>query len=205
MSIVKLNNRGVRSVTAFGSLSSGSMTFIKKLTASSSSTLSFVDGSSDVVLDNTYKEYLFTFKNIHPATDNVIFEFQGNASGGSGYNETITSATFQSYHNEAGNVAELAYSTSGDQAQGTSFQRINDSIGNGNDESLSGFLRLFNPSDTTFVKHFNAVSARYHLLDYTNQFFVAGYFNTTSAIDEIQFKMSSGNIDAGDICLYGIN
>tara|TARA_Y100001938_G_scaffold36224_1_gene49922 strand:+ start:154 stop:771 length:618 start_codon:yes stop_codon:yes gene_type:complete len=205
MSIVKLNNRGVRSVTAFGSLTSGSMTFIKKLTASSSSTLSFVDGSSDVVLDNTYKEYLFTFKNIHPATDNVIFEFQGNASGGSGYNETITSATFQSYHNEAGNVAELAYSTSGDQAQGTSFQRINDSIGNGNDESLSGFLRLFNPSDTTFVKHFNAVSARYHLLDYTNQFFVAGYFNTTSAIDEIQFKMSSGNIDAGDICLYGIN
>jgi hypothetical protein len=205
MSIVKLNNRGVKNATAFGSITGlGSMTFIKKLTASSSSTLSFVDGASSVVLDNTYKEYLFTFKDIHPATDSVIFEFQGNASGGSGYNETITSSTFQSYHNEAGNVAELAYSTSGDQAQGTSFQRINDSIGNGNDESLSGYLRLFNPSDTTFVKHFIGVSARYHALDYTNQFFVAGYFNTTSAIDEIQFKMNSGNIDAGDICLYGI-
>jgi hypothetical protein len=142
MSIIKLNNNGVKNATAFGSITGlGSMTFIKKLTASSSSaTLSFVDGASSVVLDNTYKEYLFTFKDIHPATDSVIFEFQGNASGGSGYNETITSSTFQSYHNEAGNVAELAYSTSGDQAQGTSFQRINDSIGNGNDESL---VRIF--------------------------------------------------------------
>ena len=205
MSIIKLNNQGVKNATAFGSISSlGSMTFIKKLTASASATLSFVDGASSVVLDNTYKEYLFTFNNIHPATDSVIFEFQGNASGGSGYNETITSTTFQAYHNEAGNVAELVYSTSGDQAQGTSFQRINDSIGNGNDESLSGYLHLFNPSSTTFVKHFQGVSTRYHASDYTNHFFVAGYFNTTSAIDEIQFKMNSGNIDAGDICLYGI-
>ena len=201
MSIVKLNNRSVKDITAFGSISSlGSLTHIATQTASSSASLSFTSG-----IDSTYKEYIFYFVNMHPATDSVIFEFQGNASGGSGYNETITSTTFQSYHNEAGNVAELAYSTSGDQAQGTSFQRINDSIGNGNDESLSGYLRLFNPSDTTFVKHFIGVSARYHASDYTNQFFVAGYFNTTSAIDEIQFKMNSGNIDAGDICLYGIN
>ena len=205
MSIVKLNNQAVKNATSFGSISSlGSMTLIKKLTASSSATLSFVDGSDGVTLDNTYKEYLFTFNNMHPQTDSVIFQFQGNAVGGSGYNETITSTTFQAYHDEADTNTALAYSTSGDQAQGTSFQRINDSIGNGNDESLSGYLHLFNPSNTTFVKHFQGVSARYHASDYTNQFFVAGYFNTTNAIDEIQFKMSSGNIDAGDICLYGI-
>jgi hypothetical protein len=201
MSIVKLNNRSVKDITAFGSITSlGSLTHIATQTASSSASLSFTSG-----IDSTYKEYIFYFVNIHPATDSVIFEFQGNASSGSGYNETITSTTFQSYHNEAGNVAELAYSTSGDQAQGTSFQRINDSIGNGNDESLSGYLHLFNPSDTTFVKHFKGVSARYHASDYTNQFFVAGYFNTTSAIDEIQFKMSSGNIDSGQILLFGVN
>ena len=201
MALLFANNNSLSAITTKPSgLSGGSMNLISTQTASSSSTISFTSG-----IDDTYDEYVFKFYDIHPATDSVIFEFQGNASGGSGYNETITSSTFQSYHNEAGDVAELAYSTSGDQAQGTSFQRINDSIGNGNDESLSGYLRLFNPSDTTFVKHFNGVSARYHALDYTNQFFVAGYFNTTSAIDEIQFKMSSGNIDSGVIKLYGIS
>jgi hypothetical protein len=207
MSIVKLNNRGVRSVTAFGSLSSGAMTFIKKLTASSSATLSFVDGSSDVVLDNTYKEYLFTFKDIHPQTDNVKFQFQGNASGGSGYNETLTTTTFGSGNHESNGFTIFGYEDSADQAQGTSFQNLtaNSSLGNDNDQNLSGFLRLFNPSSTTFVKHFICKTAYTSSSDYQVSDFIAGYFNTTSAIDEIQFKMSSGNVDAGDICLYGIN
>ena len=95
MSIVKLNNNGVKNATAFGSITGlGSMTFIKKLTASASATLSFVDGSDGVVLDDTYKEYYFTFNNIHPATNGAAFTFQANASGGSGYNETITSTQF---------------------------------------------------------------------------------------------------------------
>ena len=102
MALIKLNNRGVRNVSTFGSVGGGSMTFIKKLTASSSATLSFVDGSSDVVLDNTYKEYLFTFNNIHPATDQTNFVFQGNVAGGSGYNETMTTSTFQAQHSEGG-------------------------------------------------------------------------------------------------------
>jgi len=204
MSIVKLNNRGVKNATAFGSITGlGSMTFIKKLTASSSSTLSFVDGSSDVVLDDTYKEYLFTFNNIHPATDNANFQFQANVSGGSGYNETITSTYFQAYHKEDGSGGGLAYSTSNDQAQGTSFQTIGQGVGNDNDQNANGYLHLFNPSSTTFVKHFISTCQINHYQDYSQNEFVAGYFNTTSAIDEIQFKMSSGNYD-GDICLYGI-
>ena len=108
-----------------GSMASGfggAMTFIKKLTASSSATLSFVDGSSSVVLDNTYKEYLFTFNNIHPATNGAAFTFQANASGGSGYNETITSTQFQAYHKEDGSAYGIGYNGSNDQAQGTSFQ-----------------------------------------------------------------------------------
>ena len=102
MSIVKFNNRGVRNVSTFGSVSGGSLTFIKKLTASSSATLSFQDGSSDVVLDDTYKEYLFTFKDMHPATDSVDFSFQANVAGGADWNETITSTFFRSYHGEDG-------------------------------------------------------------------------------------------------------
>ena len=182
----------------------GSMTFIKKLTASSSATLSFVDGTSSVVLDNTYKEYMFTFKDIHPATDEAIFSFQGNAAGGSGYDETITSTVWYAAHNEADTEAEMGYNSSMDLAQGTGFQPLTD-IGNENDQCCSGTLTLFNPSSTTFVKHFIATMATSQPSDYAYPRHVAGYFNTTSAIDEIQFKMDSGNIDAGDICLYGIN
>jgi len=206
MSIVKLNNNGVKNATSFGSASSGSMTFIKKLTASSSSTLSFVDGSSSVVLDNTYKEYLFTFKNIHPATNNADLTFQGNAAGGSGFDETITNTVFFSQHAEDASYAAVAYSTGRDQAQSTDFADLSMSITNDNDGCAAGYLHLFNPSSTTFVTHFiSNTNTNMSGTGYSTNMYTAGYFNTTSAIDEIQFKMDSGNIDAGDICLYGIN
>ena len=207
MALVKLNNRGVRAATAFGSITGlGSMVFIKKQTASSSATVSFVDGTSDVVLDNTYKEYLFTFKDIHPSVNGAKFSFQGNAAGGSGYNETITSTSFRTYLKEGDSDTTLGYTTSGDQAQGSAFQIFSETyIGSDNDQCGAGFLRLFNPSSTTFVKNFIGTFQVYDPDDYSSTGFFAGYFNTTSAIDEIQFKMHSGNIDAGDICLYGIN
>ena len=203
MSIVKLNNRGVRSVTAFGSLSSGAMTFISKQTASSSSTISFTSG-----IDSTYKEYLFTFKNIHPATDSAEFTFNLSADSGSNYNVTKTTTLFQTYHNEDESYdsgTAVQYTTASDLAQSTAFQELAVDCGNGNDECVSGTMQLFNPSSTTFVKHFVTNVNSYHAGNYTQQYFVAGYGNTTSAIDAVQFKMSSGNIDAGDICLYGIN
>ena len=204
MSIVKLNNRGVRSVTAFGSLTSGAMTFIKKLTASSSSTLSFVDGASSVVLDDTYKEYLFTFNNIHPATDNASFTFNMSIDSGSNYNVDKTTTFFYAYQNEAGNQTALQYRTDYD-ITGTGFHILAAEVGNGNDETASGYVHLFNPSSTTFVKHFLSRASHYQGSDYMIDNNTAGYGNTTSAVDAIQFKMSSGNIDAGDICLYGIN
>ena len=205
MGLVKLNDRGVRNATAYGSLGTGSMTFIKKLTASSSATLSFVDGTSDVVLDNTYKEYLFTWNNIHPATDVQSLSFQANAAGGSGYDETMTSTVFFAQHAEDDTTTTLEYSTGRDQAQATAFQTLTIDAGNANDESVSGILHLFDPSNTTFVKHFIANSNSPTNGTHAANMYTAGYFNTTSAIDEIQFKMDSGNIDAGDICLYGIN
>ena len=185
--------------------SGGSMTFIKKLTASSSDTLSFVDGTSDVVLDDTYKEYMFIFKDIHPETGNTQLTFQGNAAGGADYNETITSSTFMAFDAEEGGSATLGYETARDLAEGTGFQDCTGDIGAENDECSSGYLHLFNPSSTTFVKHFIGRASSIHPSDRENDFHFAGYFNTTSAIDEIQFKMSSDAIDAGDICLYGIN
>ena len=203
MSIVKLNNRGVRSATTFGSISAlGEMRFIKKQTASSSATISFVDGTSDVVLDDTYKEYLFTFKNIHPSEQSSMsFNFR---DGSTDYDATKTTTFFHAYHNEADSYAAMAYSTGYDIAQGTGFQKQGDDIDTENDANSCGYLHLFNPSSTTFVKHFIArISAQAQTQ--ATDVYIAGYCNVTAAIDAVQFKMDSGNIDAGDICLYGIN
>ena len=203
MSIVKLNNRSVKDITAFGSITSlGSLTHIATQTASSSSSINFTSG-----IDSTYKEYIFYFVNMHPATDNVKFQFQGNTAGGSGFNETMTTTSFGAGNHESNGFTIFGYEDSADQAQGTSFQNLtaNSSLGNDNDQCLSGYFHLFNPSSTTFVKHFMIATQYTSSSNYQISDFIAGYFNTTSAIDEIQFKMSSGNVDAGDICLYGIN
>jgi hypothetical protein len=203
MSLVFLNDRAVRSATAFGSLNTGSMVFIKKLTASSSATLSFVDGTSSVVLDSTYKEYLFTFNNIHAAS-NEYFTFNLSADSGSNYNVTKTTTMFNAYHNEGDSGAGVQYVTSDDLAQSTDFQRLRAGrLGTGNDECFAGTLRLFNPSSTTFVKHFIAEVSNLENA-YEGHTFIAGYGNTTSAVDAIQFKMSSGNIDAGTIQMFGV-
>ena len=183
----------------------GSITFIKKLTASSSSTISFVDGSSDVVLDDTYKEYLFTFKNMHPSSDTTDLDFQVSTDGGSSYGVTATTTFFTAEHNESDNFTSFGYSSARDLAQDTGFQALCIDTGNQNDESCSGFLHLFNPSDTTFVKHFISRVNSYHGNDESIEGLGAGYFNTTSAIDAVQFKFDNGNIDARDSCLYGIN
>ena len=201
MALVKLNNRGVRSATTFGSISAlGEMRFISKQTASSSSTISFTSG-----IDSTYKEYLFTFKDIHPGTDSKVLQFQCSIDGGSNYNTTMTTTFFIAGHNEGDTATDLSYKTGGDQAQGTSFQRISASIGADNDQSVSGYLHLFNPASTTFVKHFIVTTQGATASDESENSYCAGYVNTTSAVDAVQFSMASGNIDAGDICLYGIN
>ena len=182
----------------------GAMTFIKKLTASSSGTLSFVNGASSVVLDNTYKEYLFTFKNIHAGTDDTGLTV-GFRDGSTAYDATKTTTFFRATHGEDGSSGALAYVTGADLAQSTAFQRLDNDFGADNDQSMSGYMHLFNPSSTTFVKHFISRTSTSRPADRANDIFMAGYCNVTAAIDAVQFKMNSGNIDAGDICLYGIS
>ena len=230
MSIVKLNNNGVKNATAFGSITGlGDLALIKTITASSSASISFVDGASSVVLDNTYKEYIFTFNNIHPATDeahftvgfrdggtdyfnnihpatdNTTFTFNLSIDGGSNYNVAKTTTVIRAFHDEGDSSTELDYLDGLDLAQGTGVQALVENIGNGNDESVSGFLRLFEPSSTTFVKHLIWEVPSYGSSNAVNIQYGAGYGNTTSAVDAIQFTMGSGNIDAGTISLYGVN
>jgi len=177
---------------------------IKNIDASSSGTVSFVNGASSVVLDATYKTYIFRFINIHPETDQKKFEFNVSIDGGSNYNVTKTSSFFHAYHGEDGSQAALGYETAGDLAQGTGFQSLGQQVGNANDECISGEMYLFSPSSTTFVKHFLANTNRASGNAYSVNSFISGYANTTSAVNAVQFKFDSGNIDAGRIALYGI-
>ena len=199
MALVKLNNRAVKDIDSL-SVGTGDLVIISKQTASSSASISFTSG-----IDSTYKEYVFYFVNMHPQNDVVDFQFNLSTDGGSNYNVTKTTTFFRATHREDDTLAELGYRTGNDLAQSTSDQVLNDRLGNGNDESLSGCLHLFNPSSTTFVKHFLATINEYQDNDRSSESFIAGYGNTTSAVDAIQFSMSSGNIDSGDILLYGVN
>ncbi len=176
----------------------GSFVKISSATASSDSTISFTSG-----IDSTYKEYIFYFVNIHPATDNASFSVNFSADSGSNYNVTKTTSYFRSIHYESGTSA-FGYDTGGDLAQSTDFQNIITVIGADNDQSGVGYMHLFNPSDTTFVKHFIVNAQKAHYSDISVNEFYAGYANTTSAIDAVQFKMSSGNIDSGTIIMYGV-
>ena len=195
-----------------GSMSAGfggSMVFIKKLTASGSGTLSFVDGASGVVLDDTYKEYVFTFKNIHPQTDNTS-PTVGFRDGGTAYDAVKTTTSFGAYHSESGSESSLNYQTATDLVQSTANQTLNfyNTVNaNEADSSISGSLTLFNPSSTVFVKHFMSNVNSMHQ-DGTSRYsvpsYIAGYNNVTAAIDGVQFAMTSGNIDSGKIKLYGI-
>jgi hypothetical protein len=180
--------------SGFGS----AMVLLSTQTASDSASLSFTSG-----ITSTYGEYIFKFYNINPATGGQKFMFQVNASGESGYNETTTSTVFQSYHFENDSSAALEYKTSHDQAQGTAYQKITAGTGNGADENCVGELHLFSPASTTYVKHFMVKSNSYDGGLGSNNWFVAGYINTTSAIDEISFKMESGNFD-GKIKMWGV-
>ena len=176
----------------------GIPTLISTATASGASSVDITSG-----IDSTYDEYMFVFTDINPATDDAYFTFQVNASGQSGFNEVMTTTWFGATHLESGGTAALAYGTWADQAQGTGYQYLTESVGNGADESCAGILHLFSPSNTTYVTHFYSTFNIYRHSSGSTNAFTAGYINTTSAIDEISFKHSSGNID-GVIQMYGI-
>ncbi len=171
---------------------------IQSQTVTNQATVSF---TSDI--DSTYKEYVFEYININPATDATEFSFQASIDGGSNYNVTLTSTAFQAFHTEDGTASSLGYNSGEDQAQGTSFQILAGLVGNGADECAAGTLHLFNPSDTIQVKNWYAETQFYRYVDRSNNSFFAGYFDTTSAINAVQFKFSSGNFD-GTIKMYGI-
>jgi hypothetical protein len=196
-----ITNSSVSAVTAFSGVSGGTLTLLSTQTASNSATISFTTG-----LDSTYDEYQFKFIDIHPRTDNVNFTFNLSTDSGSNYNVTKTTTVFTAYHDEGDATTALVYADGQDLAQSTGYQQIANVIGNDSKKCTAGSMQLFNPSSTTYVKHFISRTSRMSAVFTTNymaDFFVAGYGNTTSAINAIQFKMDSGNFD-GIIKMYGV-
>ena len=193
-----ITNSSVSAVTSFANASGGTLILLSTQTASASATISFTTG-----LDSTYDEYIFKFINVRPATDNVSFTFNFSTDAGSNYNVTKTTTFFQAVHTEA-DASVLEYKSNLDLAQSTSFQSMGDALGNGADENLSGTMQIFNPSSTTYVKHF-ITRANYAYFDEGSfDVNIAGYGNTTSAVNAIRFQMSSGNIADGIFKLYGV-
>jgi hypothetical protein len=194
-------NNSLSAVTSLPTaIPTGSMTLLQTQTASSSATIDFTSN-----IDSTYDSYVFKFINMHPATDAVNFQFQADTGTNTNYNQTITSTSFSAQHNEADSVAQQAYHAGFDQAQGTGFQQINaNEVGADADQCISGTLHLFNPSNTTFVKHFILRSVVAVSSNQQEDVYVAGYFNTTTALTRVRFKFNSGNIDSGVIKMYGI-
>ena len=202
MAIRTAVNRALTAITALptaAALTDGNLTLLTTATASSSATLSFTSS-----INSTYNSYLFKFIDIHPASNE---DFTVNFRDGStAYDATKTTTFFHAQSNEAGNYTNLAYQTGNDVAQGTGVATIARKIGTGNDETCAGILHLFDPANTTFVKHFFSRAFAYQNISaqYNSDNFGAGYCNVTAAIDAVQFKMDSGNIDSGKIKLYGI-
>ena len=194
------NNNSLSAISAKPSgLSGGALNLISTQTASGSATISFTSG-----IDDTYDSYVFKFINCHPVTDGVFFHVNFR-DGDTAYDAVKTTTWFRALHSEDNSIANLTYDAAYDLAQSTSAQRLTGSLGNGNDESISGELTLYNPSSTTFVKHFIYRGAAYFNNNGAFDIFSAGYCNTTTAIDGVQFTMSSGNIDSGVIKLYGVS
>ena len=200
MALVKYNNNSISSVTALDSIASGDLNLITTNTISSGvSESSFTSN-----IDSTYDTYLFKFINIHPANDGENFTV-GFRDGSTDYDATKTTTVFRAYHTENGSGDALGYRTSEDIAQGTGFQIINFEVDNDADSSCCGELFLFSPSSTTFVKHFISRGQTVQTASTSREDYVAGYCNTTTAIDGVQFKMSGGNIDSGVIKMYGLS
>jgi len=201
MALVKYNNNSISAVTALDSIASGSLVLL----ATNNITSGVSSSSFTSNIDSTYDTYIFKFINIHPQTDNVFFNYNFSTDGGSNYNVTKTTTYFTAEHGQDGTGANLAYNASADLAQSTNYQYMFVNTASENDQSVAATMYLFNPSSTTFVKHFMTESVGDSTPDYVYNIRTAGYCNTTSAVNAVDFKMSSGNIDNGIIKMYGLS
>jgi len=182
-------------------VATGKLVLLSTATASSSSSLSFTSS----VLTSTYDSYQIRFYNIHPQTDSSNFLFNFSTDNGSNYNVNKVQSHFRAYHDEGDTATAVAYDSGLSSGGTTGYATFTQSVGADSDQNFSGYMNLYRPSSTTFVKHYTIRTNRANAADYTADDHTGGYANTTTAINAIDFKFSSGNIQSGTIKLFGIN
>ena len=200
MALVKYNNNSISDITAAAGIASGAINLITTNTISSGVTSSSFTSN----IDSTYDTYMFKFINLHPATNNIKFQYNFTTDG-TNFNVSKTTTFFLAYHAEDGSASTLAYDSNSDLANGTGYQFFGNDVGNDNDQGISGTMFLFSPSNTTFAKHFMTVTSVANQADLMVNVYTGGYCNTTSAITGVDFKANSGNIDSGVIKMYGLS
>ena len=176
------------------------MTLITTNTSSGASNSSFTSS-----IDSTYKLYIFKFININPSEDVGTFGFKASVDGGSNYGVATTTTAFQEYHAEDGSDASLSYVGGDDEAQSTGLINLSGGFPSDADSGYVGTMHLFNPSNTTYVKHFYCTAAFFSTDSTPNAVngYYAGYVNSTSAVNAIQFLPDTGNFD-GKIKMWGV-
>jgi hypothetical protein len=157
------------------------------------------------VITSTYSQYLIKCYITQPATDVVAFTGQLSIDNGSNFNVATTSTHFAPEHTES---AGQDFGRKADHEQDTGYITYAYRTGSGSDECLAMSMKLFNPSSTTYVKHFIIESQMYDGggsgggASVTS--YVAGYANTTTAINAMNLKFSSGNIANGIFKIWGV-
>ena len=197
------NNNSLSAITALpASISGGTLNLISTSTISSSTAAIEITSG----LDSTYKEYIFKFINLYPVSDGTSFQFQASTDGGGSYGINKVSTFFEAEHDEGDSSTALQYNTTFDRgANSTDFITLFSEIGDDADQSGSGTLHFFNPSDTTFVKHYIAKTSSSSNANFSRNQFIGGYFNTTSAINALKFEMRTGNIETAVLKMYGVS
>jgi len=181
----------------------GSMTLIKTLTASNVTSLSFMNGTNDVVFNSNFKEYFVTVNNFHPRSDNKNFEISFSTNG-SNFGLSKTTTQYRSIHTEDDGTTALAHIDSGDLVTSTANQILVEGIGNNSDQSCSGYIQFFDPAQTTFLKHFRSVFSSCNAGDRIDHFWVTGYADLTGPIVGFKFESGAGVAFDGVFSLYGI-
>ena len=202
-----INNTSLSNITALPAAAKSDLVPIIGYGLGSDSAIEHIHGerSGVAVFDSTYSAYCFKFVNIHPSNDNVDFKFNASVDSGSNYNVTKTSTIFDSGHDEAEAFsAALDYDTGADLAQSTSGKRIARGVSSDSDHGVCGEFWVFNPSSTTFVKHWWSTVTANDRNNFSYHTFGQGYLNTTSAVNGVIFSFDSGTLQTGNIRVYGL-
>jgi len=178
----------------------GDQVLLTTATASSDATIEFTSG-----LDSTYKRYVVEIIDVAPASDNKELRMRVSTDGGSTWKSGSSDYT--------GIVIYVNTTGSGIGGESDTTRRLRLSrwvffnqhgLSNSSADSYSATLQLNNPASSSVEQTFYWAGRYRQASNKLCAIDGAGRYNASSAIDGLQFYMSSGNISSGTFKLYGM-